>query len=89
MTPLVAANRRIPDKDVVLSGFLVPAKVCDPTDFKLVNLNCDNAVEHRFLVDSFLISHHLPTPFSVVACKEELCCKAVVHTVIVNKGEWL
>ena len=67
MTPLVAANRRIPDNDVVLSGFLVPAKVCEPPDCKLVNLYCNNAVEHRFLVNGFLISHRLPTPFSVVA----------------------
>jgi len=29
MTPVVTANRRILEKDVVLSGFLVPAKVCD------------------------------------------------------------
>ena len=38
MTPLVAANRRILDRDVVLSGFLVPAKVCDPNACKLANL---------------------------------------------------
>ena len=69
MTPLVAANRRILDRDVVLSGFLVPAKVCDPNDCKLVNLNCDNAVEHQFLVDGFLVSHHLPTSSLFGACK--------------------
>ena len=37
---MVAAIRRILEKDVVLSGFLVPAEVCDITDCNSLNFCC-------------------------------------------------
>ena len=41
MTPVLASVRRILEKDVVLSGFLVPAEVCDITDCNLLTNKTD------------------------------------------------
>lgn len=50
MTPLVAANRRIPYNDVVLSGFLVPAKTIIHLDFYATGASekhFKNALEYK------------------------------------------